>query len=548
MAARPASKRPRPGLARPSCRSSPPAPLDLVFWSSLLHLILVYPTRSRILVGRPWLPATLYLIPILALLAGAVTLRLTTTSTLVWIGGWVSLQAWVVLGVLVTSLAGLVVALRRLPESLLKGIRWVVIALIAAAVLAILLVIAPLALTGSSLAPRGILALLALPIPIALAVAIARDRMFERDQLMRSRERLVTAREEERRRLRRRLHDGIGPTLAAMTIQLDVARDQITTDPVRAAGTLDHIKQQTQDVLADIRGIARELRPPALDEVGLVGALRQRADELSADPAAGILVSVAVGDDLPPLPAAVEVAAYRIATEAMLNAVRHGSASTLLGPPADPRVAARRDRGRRWRPANRPACRASGSPRCASGPRSWAAHWTSDPGTAAGPASWRPCHGRLEMTIRLVVVDDHPVFRDGLRALFAATDDLELVGEAADGATGLDVVTTTLPDVVVMDIQMPGLNGVEATRRLAALAPTSRVIVLAMFEDDASVFAAMRAGARGYLVKGADAGEITGAIRAVAAGEAVFGAALATRILGFFASPTRWPDCCHFPS
>jgi DNA-binding NarL/FixJ family response regulator len=141
------------------------------------------------------------------------------------------------------------------------------------------------------------------------------------------------------------------------------------------------------------------------------------------------------------------------------------------------------------------------------------------------------------MTIRLVVVDDHPVFRDGLRALFAATDDLELVGEAADGAAGLDVVTTTLPDVIVMDIQMPGLNGVEASRRLATLAPTSRVIVLTMFEDDASVFAAMRAGARGYLVKGADAGEITGAIRAVAAGEAVFGAALAARILGFFASP-----------
>jgi signal transduction histidine kinase len=302
-------------------------PLDLVFWSSLLHLILVYPTRSRILVGRPWLPATLYLVPILALLAGAVALRLTTTSTLVWVGGWVSLQAWVVLGVLVTSLAGLVVALRRLPETLLKGIRWVVIALIAAAVLAILLVIAPLALTGSSLAPRGILALLALPIPIALAVAIARDRMFERDQLLRSRERLVTAREEERRRLRRRLHDGIGPTLAAMTIQLDVARDQIRADPGGAEGTLDRIKQQTQDVLADIRGIARELRPPALDEVGLVGALRQRADELSVDPAAGILVSVVVGDDLPPLPAAVEVAAYRIATEAMLNAVRHGSAS-----------------------------------------------------------------------------------------------------------------------------------------------------------------------------------------------------------------------------
>jgi DNA-binding NarL/FixJ family response regulator len=143
----------------------------------------------------------------------------------------------------------------------------------------------------------------------------------------------------------------------------------------------------------------------------------------------------------------------------------------------------------------------------------------------------------LTVTIRVVIADDHPVFRDGLRALFAGAEDITLVGEAPDGAAVLDIVSATLPDIVVMDLQMPGLDGVEATRRLAALAPGSRVIVLTMFEDDASVFAAMRAGARGYLVKGADAAEILGAIRAVAAGEAVFGAALASRILGFFASP-----------
>jgi len=141
------------------------------------------------------------------------------------------------------------------------------------------------------------------------------------------------------------------------------------------------------------------------------------------------------------------------------------------------------------------------------------------------------------MIIRVVIADDHPVFRDGMRALFEATADIELVGEAADGASVIDVVATSTPDVVVMDLQMPGLDGVEATRRLATLAPRARVVVLTMFEDDASVFAAVRAGARGYLVKGADAGEIVGAIRAIAAGEAVFGATLATRILGFFASP-----------
>ena len=313
-------------------------PLDVIFWSCLLHLILVYPSPSPILAGRPWLPVTIYVAPLVALVAGTLALRLATPSTLLWMGGWLTVQAWVVLGVLGTSLVALVMAARKVPEAVLRGMRWVLISLILAAVGAMLLVVGPLALTGSSIAPRGVLALLALPIPITLAIAIARDRLFERDQLLRSRERLVMAREEERRRLRRRLHDGIGPTLAAMTIQLDVARDQVTTNPEAAVASLTRLKEQAQGVLADIRGLARELRPPALDELGLVGALQQRAAELSADPATPTAVTVEVDGTLPPLPAAVEVAAYRIATEAMLNAIHHGAATmcqvrlTLAGP------------------------------------------------------------------------------------------------------------------------------------------------------------------------------------------------------------------------
>jgi len=303
-------------------------PLDVIFWSCLLHLILVYPSPSPILAGRPWLPVTIYAAPLGALVCGTVGLRLATPSTLVWMGGWLTVQAWVVLGLLGTSLVALVIAARKVPEAVLRGMRWVLISLILAAAGAMLLVVGPLALTGSSIAPRGVLALLALPIPITLAIAIARDRLFERDQLLRSRERLVMAREEERRRLRRRLHDGIGPTLAAMTIQLDVARDQVTANPDAAVATIARLKAETQGVLADIRGLARELRPPALDELGLVGALQQRAAELSADPATPTAVTVQVDGALPVLPAAVEVAAYRIATEAMLNAIHHGSAKS----------------------------------------------------------------------------------------------------------------------------------------------------------------------------------------------------------------------------
>ncbi len=313
-------------------------PLDVVFWACLLHLILVFPSPSPVLSGRPWLPVAIYAAPLAALVVGTIGLRLATPSTLSWIGGWLTVQAWVVLGLLGTTFVALILAARSVPEAVLRGIRWVLISLIVAAAGAMILVVGPLALTGSSIAPRGVLALLALPIPITLAVAISRDQLFERDQLLRSRERLVMAREEERRRLRRRLHDGIGPTLAAMTIGLDVTRDQVRSDPDAAIAGLARLKEQTQGVLADIRGLARELRPPALDDMGLVDALRQRAAELSAEPAPAVDVSVAVDGTLPALPAAVEVAAYRIATEAMLNAIHHGEARscwvrlTLHGP------------------------------------------------------------------------------------------------------------------------------------------------------------------------------------------------------------------------
>jgi DNA-binding NarL/FixJ family response regulator len=138
--------------------------------------------------------------------------------------------------------------------------------------------------------------------------------------------------------------------------------------------------------------------------------------------------------------------------------------------------------------------------------------------------------------VRVLVADDHPVFRDGLAVLLASVDGIDVVGTAADGAEAVAAATRLLPDVVVMDVQMPRLNGVEATRRLAADAPSVGIVVLTMSEDDGTVFAAVRAGARGYLVKGAEQEEIVRAITTVASGGAVFGATLAQRIAEFFAA------------
>jgi DNA-binding NarL/FixJ family response regulator len=143
--------------------------------------------------------------------------------------------------------------------------------------------------------------------------------------------------------------------------------------------------------------------------------------------------------------------------------------------------------------------------------------------------------------IRILIADDNPEFREGLHGLLAAQPDLAVVGEAASGAAALTLAARTLPDVVLMDLQMPDLNGIEATRQLTATSPHIGVLVVTMFEDDDSVFAAMRAGARGYLLKGSRKAETLRAIRAVADGEAIFSPAIARRLMGFFAATRPVP-------
>ncbi|HEY5847765.1 MAG TPA: response regulator transcription factor, partial [Microlunatus sp.] len=130
----------------------------------------------------------------------------------------------------------------------------------------------------------------------------------------------------------------------------------------------------------------------------------------------------------------------------------------------------------------------------------------------------------------VLVADDHQLFRDGLRSLVMAMPDAELVGEAADGLEAVALADSSRPDVVVMDLRMPRLDGIEATRRILASHAEVRILVVSMLDDDASVFAAMRAGARGYVLKGAGHEEVTAAIRSVQRGEAIFGAGIAARM------------------
>lgn len=140
------------------------------------------------------------------------------------------------------------------------------------------------------------------------------------------------------------------------------------------------------------------------------------------------------------------------------------------------------------------------------------------------------------MTVRVLIADDHPVYRHGLRAALATADDIEVVAEAADGAAAVRLAVEHDVDVVLMDLHMPGAGGLEATRELAAAVPGVAILVLSMFDNDESLFTAMRAGARGYLVKGADQDQIERSIRAVAAGDVTFGSGIARRALGYFAA------------
>ena len=140
-------------------------------------------------------------------------------------------------------------------------------------------------------------------------------------------------------------------------------------------------------------------------------------------------------------------------------------------------------------------------------------------------------------SLRILIADDHPLFRKGMRTLLTATADTEVIGEATTGQEVIELAATLQPDVILMDLQMPEVNGIEATRQILQTSPHIRILVITLFEDDASVFSALRAGARGYVLKDAREEEMLRAIRSVGSGEAIFSPTIPTRLMDFFSAP-----------
>ena len=310
---------------------------NLVFLSAIVHLLAIYPTRSRLLVRRPRLSGLIYAAPLAAFAALAIGARLVGGTTLEWVDRLASCHALVASSMLVVVVGSVLAAYRRTTGPVRRSVRWVALSLALAAVATLCLLTLPFLVSGATLLPRNVVDLLVLPVPVVLVAAIVRDRLFAVALLSRGRERLVAAREDERRRLRRDLHDELAPALAAVGLRLDLARQSVRTKPELAEATIDQARHEIRAVIAGIRRMSRELRPPALDSLGLAEAVRQQADALQGDAGASTRITVVVKDALPVLPAAVEVAAYRIAVEGMMNVVRHAGATacevrmTLVG-------------------------------------------------------------------------------------------------------------------------------------------------------------------------------------------------------------------------
>ncbi len=350
---------------------------------------------------------------------------------------------------------------------------------------------------------------------------------------------------EERNRLAREMHDTIGHRLTTAAVQLEGAQRLAPSEPERAAAMIGAGRQQVREALQDLRQTVGRLREPVEIELSLPQALHRLA--ASFQEATGLAIHLELPENACEVTSAQRLALYRTAQEGLTNIQRHAAAHQawlhLECSPDQIRLQViddgrgldgRQPQHRLW-PAR---------PARAGGPAGRRNHAFRPAGRRHDPDDPAPHSGRIMAMepIRILIVDDQRLMREGLRTLLELEGDLAVAAEAEDGQAALEQYEAIQPDVVLMDIRMPRLDGVEATRRLRQRWPEARVIILTTFDDDAYVFDGLRAGALGYLLKDVSGQELAEAVRKVAAGGALIEPSVARKVLAEFsrlAEPTR---------
>ena len=354
---------------------------------------------------------------------------------------------------------------------------------------------------------------------------------------------------DERQRMAAEIHDTIAQGLTGVVTQLEAA-EQASDRPEDWQRHVRNAIGLARDSLSEARRSVEGSRPERLETARLPDALADVAREWSE--LNGIPVEVTTTGDVQPLHPEVEVALLRTAQEALANVAKHANAArawltlSYMGDVVSLDVrddgvgftvpASTEGRGRRLRavgdaPAREPGGRHAGH-------RIRAGWWDRRLGTRAGDRRARA--GRTDVTatpIRLLIVDDHPVVRDGLRGMFSGDPGFDVVGEAADGAEAIELAARLLPDVILMDLRMPGVNGAAAIRALAERHVPSRVLVLTTYDSDSDVVPAIEAGATGYLLKDSPRQELFRAVRAASQGESVLASSVATKLMSQLRGP-----------
>ena len=359
------------------------------------------------------------------------------------------------------------------------------------------------------------------------AIAIENARLHER-----SRELSIV---EERNRLARELHDNVTQRLFGVALAVESAETLLERDAGAAAEELGRVRELARGAMEELRAVVFELRPASLEAEGLPTVLRKHVDVLRR--VSGRPIELQRGRPAAAAGARARREVFRIAQEALQNALRHAEAEHIeVRLEGNGNGTARAVGGRRRARLRPGAARGAGPPA--------GADLDGGARRGAGRDARDRLHGRRGdaraagggRVIRVLIADDHAVVRQGLRTFLDLQADIDVVGEAADGEEAVAVAAEHAPDVILLDLVMPRLDGIGALRRLRETVPAARVIVLTSFGEDERLFTALRAGASGYLLKDVEPAELVRSIRTVHTGGAPLSPAVAARVVEELAS------------